>query len=98
MPTKHCAHSTCNSDSRYYGKEYMNNVTFVKFVQPNEDLEKCKRWVQACRRQHFSVKNVSSHMYICSKHFVGGKPSEDYPDPLPPGKMDFLEKKRSRKR
>jgi len=47
-------------------------------------IEKCKRWVNACRREGFNLSNVTKDTYICSLHFVGNKgPTVDHPDPIP---------------
>jgi hypothetical protein len=82
--TKHCCYGICNSDSRYQHKDYMQGVEFIRFPKPWMDLEKCKRWINACKRSSFTTDNVKKDTYICNKHFIGGKgPTEDHPDPVP---------------
>jgi len=90
MATKHCCYGTCRSDSRYMHLENMKDVSFIPFPKPYAKkcdaagLEKCKRWVHACRREGFNIDSVKKDTYICSLHFVGGKgPTTDQPDPIP---------------
>lgn len=81
--TKYCAWGTCNSDSRQQESEAMKNVYFIPFVKPHIDLDKCKRWINACHRENFNVDNIKKWTYICSKHFVGGHgPTVEHPDPI----------------
>ncbi|CAL1531144.1 unnamed protein product, partial [Lymnaea stagnalis] len=95
----HCAYGTCNSDSRYKDRPHMQGVKFYSFPNPQKDLEKCKRWVDACSREGFFVHSLSKHMFICSKHFVGGKgPTEKFPDPIPTNFTDTQLKKFSKHR
>ncbi|VDI15694.1 Hypothetical predicted protein [Mytilus galloprovincialis] len=82
--TKHCCYGTCNSDSRYTHKDYMEGVEFIRFPKPWRDREKCTRWINACRREGFTTERVKKDTYICSKHFVGEKgPTDADPDPIP---------------
>ena len=70
--------------ARYQHKDYMQGVEFLRFPKPWVDLEKCKRWVNACKRSGFSTDNVKKDTYICNKHFIGGRgPTDDHPDPVP---------------
>ena len=86
MVNKTCSWGQCNSDSRYAHKDYMNGVNFVKFPNPKHDIEKCKRWVNACYRKKFNLSNVTRHSYICTKHFVGDNgPTEKHLDPINAG-------------
>ena len=81
--TKYCAWGKCKSDSRRQDEDDMRGVFFIPFVKPHIDMEKCKRWVNACRRVKFTINNVRKWTYICSKHFVGGAgPTIDHPDPV----------------
>jgi hypothetical protein len=81
---KHCCYGVCNSDSRYMDREHMHGVFFIPFPKPKSNENKCKRWIAACGREHFTVDNIKKWTYICSKHFVGGKgPTENHPDPVP---------------
>ena len=87
MPaTKHCAAGICRSDSRYASKDYMHGVPFFKFPNPKKEPKKCLKWVLACKRERFSIQNVTRATGICSKHFVDGKPSAINPDPIPANK------------
>ena len=52
----------------------------------NKGLAKCKRWVNACGCEGFTVEKIKrwTHYIICSKHFAGGKgPTQENPDPIP---------------
>jgi hypothetical protein len=81
--TKHCAWGTCTSDSRHQESDDLKDVFFIPFVKPHIDLDKCKRWINACHRELFTVEKVKKWTYICSKHFVGGYgPTPENPDPL----------------
>lgn len=82
--TRHCCYGLCRSDSRYQDRDHMKNITWIKFPKPHRDRERCEKWVHACGRVNFTVKNVNKWTYICSKHFVGGNgPTPDSPDPIP---------------
>ncbi|ESO85261.1 hypothetical protein LOTGIDRAFT_167837 [Lottia gigantea] len=97
--TRHCCYGTCNSDSRYSDREYMEGVFWVPFPKPKRKLEKCLRWLRACRREDFPVEKVTRWTYICSKHFVGENgPTNSHPDPIPatftPKQVDKFSRKR----
>ncbi|KAK7090809.1 uncharacterized protein [Littorina saxatilis] len=86
MPVKRCSWGKCNSDARY--PEKLHGVVFIPFVKPgkhNYHLDRCLRWIKACGRPHtqLSVDKLKPWTYVCSKHFVDGKPTEENPDPLP---------------
>lgn len=61
----------------------MHGVTWIPFPKPIRQFERCKKWVDLCGRKHFTTTRVNKATYICSKHFVDGRPSENHPDPLP---------------
>lgn len=69
MPTKRCSWGTCNSDSRYKDKDYMQNVSFHAFPKPTADLERCRLWIKQCGRPHsdLSVDKIRPHHFVCSK-------------------------------
>ncbi|XP_077994995.1 uncharacterized protein LOC144448593 [Glandiceps talaboti] len=85
MVVKRCAYGECKSDSRYFNRDYMHGVNFVRFPKPKTQLEKCQRWIKACSRgDNFGIHSIKPYTYICSLHFVGGKgPTDDHPDPIP---------------
>ena len=66
----------------------------------NVKTEKAKKWVHACGREGFSIKNIKKDTFICSNHFIGCcGPTEEDPDPLLATLTDKeLKKKASRKR
>ncbi|XP_044167041.1 uncharacterized protein LOC114972319 [Acropora millepora] len=91
VATRHCCWGKCNNDSRYPErlpdslKEMLKNgqKAFIPFPKPKHDLELRQRWVNACSRQNFSVKNVNYNTYICAVHWPGGKgPTKEFPDPF----------------
>ncbi|VDI10425.1 Hypothetical predicted protein [Mytilus galloprovincialis] len=80
--TKHCGYGTCNSDSRYTTKNYIEEVEFIRFPKPWRDREK-----NTCGCMHvedgFTTVRVKKNVYICNKHFVDGKGHIDAdPDPF----------------
>ncbi|XP_077989941.1 uncharacterized protein LOC144444401 [Glandiceps talaboti] len=82
---KRCAWGLCTSDSRYPSR-LVGGVYFVPFPKPKSNLEKCKRWIVLCGRpaHQLSVEKIDHHIYVCSKHFIGGNgPSSEFPHPLP---------------
>ena len=71
MVVKHCCWGTCNSDRRQKDKEHMKGVTFIPFVKPHIDKEKCERWIRLCYRKEdeFNTNKIDKYTYICSKVF-----------------------------
>ena len=67
------------------GDTSMEGVSFIPFPKPATQMEKCLRWISLCGRpkDKFNVSKINKDTYICTKHFVDGKPSVDYPDPIP---------------
>lgn len=81
--TKHCCYGMCSSDSRNFQKDAKNQIFFVPFPKPHIDAAKCRRWIIACKREHFDESKIRQHTYICSKHFIGGNgPTALNPDPV----------------
>ncbi|KAM9773113.1 lethal(3)malignant brain tumor-like protein 2 isoform 2-T2 [Syngnathus typhle] len=98
VTTKHCCFGFCRSDSRYAHRDHMRGVFFISFPKPRRNKEKCIRWVEACKRQGFTVENVSKHTYICSLHFVGRNgPTSENPDPIPATSEEIERMARKRK-
>ena len=49
----------------------------------NVKTEQAKKWVHACGREGFSIKNIKKGTFICCNHFIGCcGPTEEDPDPL----------------
>ena len=70
MSNKHCAHGTCNSDTRYHPDK-----KFAKFPQPagrNPDIKRCKQWIILIRRQNFTIENINKNTWVCEDHFEKG--------------------------
>ena len=56
---------------------------FIRFPKPHLDRAKAERWVNACRRDGFTVASVKKDTYICSLHFIGEDgPTTETPDPV----------------
>ncbi len=84
MVVKHCCFGNCNSDSQYQHRLSMRGVFFIFFPKPNKNREKCLRWINACNRKYFTLKNITKDVYTCSKHFVGDRgPTTEHPHPIP---------------
>lgn len=63
----------------------MAGVSWFPFTKPITQVEKCQRSVKlrgTCRK-NFTVANVNKSKYICSKLFLSGRPTEEYPNPIP---------------
>ncbi|XP_014853227.1 PREDICTED: zinc finger protein 184-like isoform X1 [Poecilia mexicana] len=82
---KRCQWGTCNSDTRY-PERLEGGIHFIPFPKPKRSLEKCKRWIKACGRPHNRLNetmiNGNYHMFVCTKHFPEGKPTDRFPDPV----------------
>ncbi|KAL3841446.1 hypothetical protein ACJMK2_019596 [Sinanodonta woodiana] len=64
------------------------NLSFFKFPQAEKDPERRARWVRVCGRQNLDGSEwipTAKYVYICSQHFVSGKPNSDpdHPDYIP---------------
>ncbi|CAG2242754.1 unnamed protein product [Mytilus edulis] len=79
---KRCVWGTCNSDDRYKHKPHMSGVEFFPIPKPKTRLEETLQWVKACGRKDYAVSNVNKHAYVCSKHFVDGRPTTQHPYPI----------------
>jgi len=58
-----------------------------------ETCSKCHQWINSCGLVGFTkLSQLSQTLYICSKHFVDGKPSENHPVPVSANKsqVSFL--------
>ncbi|XP_033729667.1 uncharacterized protein LOC117318834 [Pecten maximus] len=82
---KRCAWGTCNSDSRYQDRHHMKDVVFYPIPKPKSRREESSKWVHACSRKNFTVKDVNKHSYACGKHFVDGRPTDRNPFPTKAG-------------
>lgn len=80
---KHCAFGTCNSDTRKLKRDPNNSIFFIPFPKPHLDLKKCRKWIIACKREHFGQSNITKDTYICNLYFVGANgPTLLNPDPI----------------
>jgi hypothetical protein len=61
---KTCCYGLCNSDTR---KD--RTIRFLPFPKPKINLSRAKRWIHLCGRNDFTVDNITSRSYICTKHF-----------------------------
>jgi hypothetical protein len=61
----------------------LGQKAFLPFPKPSQGIKKCQRWINACSRENFSVKNINRSTYICALHWPGEKsPTKEHPDPL----------------
>ncbi|KAL1266978.1 hypothetical protein QQF64_002653 [Cirrhinus molitorella] len=83
MP-KRCAYGLCKSDTRY-PKSLDGVVEFFPFPKPKTQGERCRTWIKQCGRPHsqLNVDRINKNTYVCSKHFIDGRPTPAHPDPLP---------------
>ncbi|KAL7861002.1 hypothetical protein AOLI_G00173510 [Acnodon oligacanthus] len=79
---KRCCWGTCDSNTKY--PERLDGVFFVPFPKPPKNVEKCKLWIKLCGRPHslLNISNITRDTYVCSKHFVDGKPTAEHPHPV----------------
>ena len=89
--TKHCCWGRCTSDSRYPEKldqslkemQRLGKKIWIPFPKPAQGIDRCRKWINACSRDKFTVKNVTRNTYICALHWPGRKgPTKEFPDPL----------------
>ncbi|VDI40902.1 Hypothetical predicted protein [Mytilus galloprovincialis] len=78
---KRCVWGTCNSDDRYKDKPHMSGVEFFPIPKPKTRMQETLQWVKACGRKKYTVANVNKHAYVCSKHFIDGRPTAMHPYP-----------------
>ena len=56
---------------------------FLQFPNSFQGHEKCQRWIAACSRKNFTIKNFARNTYICVLHWPGEQgPTPEHPDPL----------------
>ena len=60
----------------------MKDVTFFPIPKPKTRQSETLEWAKACNRKDFTFKNVNKHSYVCSKHFVDGRPTAQFPCPV----------------
>ena len=65
------------------------NKRFVKFVQPENDLERCKRWIVLCKRS-VTFDKIKKYTQVCSDHFD----SKEVLDPKLNPNLDPIQKDR----
>ncbi|CAG2233572.1 unnamed protein product [Mytilus edulis] len=71
----------CNNN-RYKHTPHMSGVEFFPIPKPKTRLEDTLQWVKACGRKDYTVGDVNKHAYVCSKHFVDGRPTTLHPYPI----------------
>ena len=85
----HCCHGLCNSDSKYGAnskrpRSDLLDVTFIPFPKPKSNEAKCLRWIKLCGNAKISTPaDITSNHYVCSKHFIRNRATDEYPDPMP---------------
>ncbi|XP_077089694.1 uncharacterized protein LOC143741163 isoform X1 [Siphateles boraxobius] len=80
---KRCSHGVCKSDTRY-PERLSGGVVFFPFPKPKTQRERCLQWIRQCGRPHcqLNVSKITKHNYVCSKHFINGKPTPEFPNPV----------------
>ncbi|XP_042566525.1 zinc finger MYM-type protein 4 isoform X3 [Clupea harengus] len=79
---KRCAYGTCKSDTRY-PERLEGGVVFIAFPKPKTQEERCRLWIKQCGPQsQLNISKINKHTYVCSKHFVNGQPTPEYPNPV----------------
>ncbi|KAL2092960.1 hypothetical protein ACEWY4_010272 [Coilia grayii] len=90
---KRCAWGICNTDS-HFPERLEGGVRFFPFPKPKSNPEKCRLWIKLCGRPHSQLNpsRINKHSFVCSKHFVNGEPSPDFPNPVPaiPGEGSLI--------
>lgn len=51
---KRCQWGLCDSDSRY-PERLTGGIVFIPFPKPKRNLDKCKRWIKSCNREHHQL-------------------------------------------
>ena len=109
MGVNHCVWGTCTSDSR--DKEHMRDAKFYLFPKPdlqdnlNENIASAeigfKHVEGIMHKQTFKIdeyyKKYRYYYVVCSKHFPGGKPTNQFPNPVPAEVSSQAEKATKRK-
>ncbi|KAK7930464.1 hypothetical protein WMY93_006859 [Mugilogobius chulae] len=80
---KRCAYGLCKSDTRY-PERLAGGVEFFAFPKPKTQLERCLQWIKQCGRPYsqLNTSKINKHTYVCSKHFLKGKPTSEFPNPV----------------
>ena len=63
----YCCHGNCNSDSRKNPE-----LRFATFPKVSVDGDRAKRWAELMCRRDFTVRNITSNIYVCELHFPEG--------------------------
>ncbi|KAM3611186.1 uncharacterized protein V6R79_014647 [Siganus canaliculatus] len=81
---KRCSWGKCKSDTRYPDR-LKGGIRFIPFPKPKSNPEKCLLWIKLCGRPHTQLNpsKIDKNSFVCSKHFVNGTPSVEYPHPVP---------------
>ncbi|VDI67900.1 Hypothetical predicted protein [Mytilus galloprovincialis] len=79
----------CPAPHSRYPDRLEGGIVFIPFPKPGRSLEKARRWIRLCGRpleqlneEIIKERAKAKHLFVCSKHFVDGVPSERYPDPM----------------
>ncbi|KAJ8321259.1 hypothetical protein KUTeg_001117 [Tegillarca granosa] len=70
-----------------YPERPEGGVRFIPFPKPRRNKDKCLRWIKLCGRPNdqlnVNIVDGNRHLFVCTKHFIEGEPTDRYPDPVP---------------
>ena len=64
MPGTICFFNKCKNNSIRNPDRY-----FVPFVKPHVNIQRCKEWINLCRRPAHPVEKINKNSYVCDEHF-----------------------------
>ena len=64
MPGTICFFNKCKNNSIKNPDRY-----FVPFVKPHVNIQRCKEWINLCRRPAHPVEKINKNSYVCDEHF-----------------------------
>ena len=77
-----CVVGICDNDKRYPERFIKHSHVTGKLVfhKLPADLEKRQAWINAVAKGRKDF-HVPKHLFVCSNHFIAGKPTKNNPNP-----------------